>query len=119
MWPTWVVYRRIIPEFSERMIANESDRERKLVDRYYRSYARAETDDLQEWKNHQFILGMDADDPPDTELYQFSCYKLGQIYVGYMSVFHLGCRPAENVRVSYHVPAGSPGCAKSCWTIPK
>ena len=85
----WVLYRRIIPEFSERMIADESDRERKAVDRYYRSYAYAESADLREWKNHQFILSMDADDPADTELYQFACHQFGQIYVGYMSVFYL------------------------------
>ena len=29
------LYRRIIADFSERMIANESDRERLAVDRYY------------------------------------------------------------------------------------
>jgi hypothetical protein len=85
----WVLYRRIIPEFSERMIANESDCERRPVDRYYRSYAYADSDDLREWKNHQFILSMDADDPADTELYQFGCHKFGQIYVGYMSVYYL------------------------------
>lgn len=86
----WALYRRIIPEFSERMVADESDRERKAVDRYNRSYAYAESADLQDWKNHKFILAMDADDPADTELYQFSCHKFGPIYVGYMSVFHLG-----------------------------
>jgi hypothetical protein len=85
----WVVYRRIIPQFSERMIANDSDRERKAVDRYYRSYAYAESDNLREWKNHQFILSMDADDPADTELYQFACHRIGSSYVGYMSVYHL------------------------------
>ena len=85
----WALYRRVIPEFSERMIADESDCDRKAVDRYNRSYAYAESDDLREWKNHQFILSMDADDPADTELYQFACHKIGQIYVGYMSVFYL------------------------------
>ena len=85
----WVIYRRIIPEFSERMIATESDREWKGVDRYNRSYAYAESDDLKVWKNHKFILSMDADDPADTELYQFACHKFGHIYVGYMSVFYL------------------------------
>ncbi len=89
----WVVYRRIIPEFSERMVADDSDRQRKAVDRYYRSYAYAESDDLREWTNHRFILSMDADDPPDTELYQFSCHKFGPIYVGYLSVYHL--RPPQ------------------------
>jgi hypothetical protein len=84
----WALYRRIIPEFSERMIANEADQNRQAVDRYYRSYAYAESDDLREWKNHQFILSMDADDPPDTELYQFGCHKIGATYVGYMSVYH-------------------------------
>ena len=85
----WALYRRVIPEFSERMVADESDRERKPVDRYYRSYAYAESEDLREWKNHQFILSMDADDPADTELYQFGCHRIGQSYVGYMSVFYL------------------------------
>lgn len=85
----WVIYRRIVPEFSERMIANDSDRNRAAVDRYNRSYAYAESDDLKEWKNHQFILAMDADDPADTELYQFACHKFGQTYVGYMSIFYL------------------------------
>jgi hypothetical protein len=44
---------------------------------------------LGEWKNYRFILSMDADDPADTELYQFSCQQFGQTYVGYMGVFHL------------------------------
>jgi hypothetical protein len=96
----WTLYRRIIPEFSERMIADESDRERKAVDRYYRSYAYAESDDLREWKNHQFILSMDADDPGDTELYQFACHKFGQIYVGYMSVFYLRNPQAVNIHLA-------------------
>ena len=99
----WALYRRIIPEFSERMVANESDRERKAVDRYYRSYAYAESDDLREWKNHQFILSMDADDPADTELYQFACHKIGRIYVGYMSVFYLAF-PASGRYSSRHQP---------------
>lgn len=85
----WTLYRRIIPEFSERMIANESDVNRAGVDRYNRAYAYAESDDLKGWKNHQFILGMDADDPADTELYQFACHQIGQTYVGYMSLFYL------------------------------
>jgi hypothetical protein len=85
----WVMYRRIVPEFSERMIANDSDRNRAGVDRYNRSYAYADSDDLKEWKNHRFILAMDADDPADTELYQFACHKFGPTYVGYMSIFYL------------------------------
>lgn len=85
----WVLYRRIIPEFSERMIADESDRHRPGVDRYNRSYAYAESEDLKEWTNHRFILAMDADDPADTELYQFACHKFGPTYVGYMSIYYL------------------------------
>jgi hypothetical protein len=85
----WVIYRRIIPEFSERMIANDSDRNRAAVDRYNRSYAYAESEDLKEWTNHRFILAMDADDPADTELYQFACHKFGETYVGYMSIYYL------------------------------
>lgn len=85
----WALYRRIVPDFSERMIANDSDHTRSAVDRYNRSYAYAESDDLREWKNHQHILAMDPDDPADTELYQFACHKFGDIYVGYMSIFYL------------------------------
>jgi hypothetical protein len=32
---------------------------------------------------------MDADDPADTELYQFGCHKFGATHVGYASIFHL------------------------------
>ncbi|MBT4868285.1 MAG: hypothetical protein HON53_24525 [Planctomycetaceae bacterium] len=96
----WVVYRRIIPEFSERMVANESDCDRQPVGRYYRSYAYAESDDLREWKNHQFILSMDPDDPPDTELYQFGCHKLGQTYVGYISVYYRRSPQPINVHLA-------------------
>jgi hypothetical protein len=85
----WVIYRRVIPEFTERMIADDTDRERPAVDRYYRSYACAESTDLRRWTDHQFILSMDPDDPPDTELYQFGVHKIGPSYVGYMSVFYL------------------------------
>ncbi|MBS0267234.1 MAG: hypothetical protein JSS02_35245, partial [Planctomycetes bacterium] len=85
----WVIYRRIIPEFSERMIANDSDRNRPAVDRYNRAYAYAESDDLQEWTNHRFIMAMDADDPADTELYQFACHRFGDVYVGYLSIYYL------------------------------
>lgn len=84
----WAIYRRVVPEFSERMIADESDLKRGREDRYNRSYAYAESADLREWKGHQFILAMDADDAPDTELYQFGCHKYGDIYVGYMSVYY-------------------------------
>src|SRR4051794_3494244 len=86
----WALYRRIIPEFSERMVADQSDCNRKAADRYYRSYAYAESADLQEWGGHRFLLSMDPDDPADTELYQFSCHQVGQTYVGYLSVYHLG-----------------------------
>ncbi len=101
----WVIYRRVIPEFSEHLIADDSDRERKPADRYYRSYAYAESDDLREWKNHQFILSMDADDPADTELYQFGCHKLGPSYVGYMSVFYL----REPQQVDIHLATSRDG----------
>ncbi len=96
----WVLYRRVIPEFSERMVADESDRERKAVDRYYRSYAYAESEDLRKWKHHQFILSMDADDPADTELYQFACHQIGGVYVGYMSVFYLRHEPSINIHLA-------------------
>lgn len=88
-WQSWRLYRRIVPEFSERMIANHSDLHRPGVDRYYRAYAYAESGDLRRWTNHRLLLSMDADDLPDTELYQFACHKIGATYVGYMSVLHL------------------------------
>ncbi|MGE3315289.1 MAG: hypothetical protein AB7O26_09245 [Planctomycetaceae bacterium] len=85
----WVLYRRIVPEFSEHMIANDGDRTHPGVDRYNRSYAYAESNDLREWTNHQHILAMDPDDPADTELYQFACNLQSGIYVAYMSIFYL------------------------------
>ncbi len=96
----WVIYRRVIPEFTEHLIANDSDRDRKAVDRYYRSYAYAESDDLEHWQNHQFILSMDPDDAPDTELYQFGCHQFGQTYVGYMSVFYLRLPQAIDIQLA-------------------
>lgn len=96
----WTLYRRIIPEFSQRMLANASDLNRPGADRYYRSYAYAESDDLGEWKNHQFILSMDADDAPDTELYQFACHKYGSTYVGYLSVYYLRHPQPINVHLA-------------------
>jgi hypothetical protein len=85
----WVVYRRIIPEEGERLVGIASDRYLKPVDRYYRVYGYAESEDLREWKNFQPMLSMDADDPSDTELYYFTGYNYGQVYIGYMSVWHL------------------------------
>lgn len=85
----WVIYRRIIPDFSHHLIADDSDLKRPGVDRYNRSYSYAESDDLRTWTNHQHILAMDPDDPADTELYQFGCHKFGSTYVGYMSIYYL------------------------------
>jgi len=85
----WVIYRRIIPEFSERMIATEADCDRPPIDRYNRSYARAESEDLQNWTGHTFIAAMDPDDPADTELYQLGCQRVGQSWIGLFSVFYL------------------------------
>src|SRR6185437_464141 len=42
----------------------------------------------------------DADDPGDTELYQFGCHKFGQIYVGYMSVYYLRHPQAVNIHLA-------------------
>jgi len=96
----WLLYRRIVPEFSERMRAIEADRDWKGVERYNRSYAVAESDDLVTWKSHKFILAMDADDPPDSELYQFACHKFGETYVGYMSVFYLSHPQPINIHLA-------------------
>lgn len=85
----WALYRRIVPEFSERMIASDADRARPPVDRYNRAYAYADSEDLKEWSNHRFILAMDPDDPADTELYQFACHKIGGTYIGYVSIYYL------------------------------
>jgi hypothetical protein len=96
----WVIYRRIIPEFSGRMLATADDLRRPPVDRYNRSYARAESDDLQTWTGHRHILAMDPDDPADTELYQFGCHQLGQTWVGFVSVFYLRSPQPINVHLA-------------------
>jgi len=85
----WILWRRVIPEESERMIGNAGDRDWKPVDRYFRVWARAESSDLKELKNCRMILSTDANDPPDTEAYNLSCYKYENVYVGYLNVYHM------------------------------
>ncbi|MCC6795383.1 MAG: hypothetical protein IT366_09715 [Candidatus Hydrogenedentes bacterium] len=95
----WVIYRRIVPDFSEHLVATEEDTGHPGVDRYNRSYAYAESGDLKVWTNHQHILAMDPDDPADTELYQFACHNAGPAYVGFMSVFYLRSPQPVNVHL--------------------
>lgn len=84
----WVVYRRIIPEESGRMVAKPGDEEWELVDRYLRVIGYAESQDLREWGNYRMILAPDGDDPADTEFYGLSCYNYEGVYVGYLWVYH-------------------------------
>jgi len=85
----WVMYRRVIPEESERMVAQPGDENWKQVDRYFRVFGYAESDNLKDWGNHQIVLSMDGDDPADTEAYWLTCYSYEQVYVGYLAVYHM------------------------------
>jgi hypothetical protein len=96
----WVIYRRIIPEFSERMIATAADTTRPPIDRYNRAYARAESEDLQHWTDHRFIAAMDPDDPADTELYQLGCHRVGSTWIGLFSIFYLRRPQPINVHLA-------------------
>ena len=85
----WVMYRRVIPQESERMMARPGDEKWQAVDRYFRVWSYADSDDLKDWGNYRIILSMDADDPTDTEAYNFSCYNYEQVYLGYLCVYHM------------------------------
>ncbi len=85
----WVVYRRVIPQESERLTAVAEDENWKMPDRIMRVMGYAESDDLKEWKNHRIILAPDADDDPDVEFYGLSVYVYEQVYIGYLWVFHM------------------------------
>ena len=85
----WVMYRRVIPEESERMMARPGDEKWEPVERYFRVWSYADSDDLKDWGNYRIILSMDADDPADTEAYNFSCYNYEQVYLGYLCVYHM------------------------------
>ena len=83
------MYRRVIPQESERMVAQPGDEDWPPVDRYFRVWGYADSEDLQEWGNYQIVLSMDGDDPADTEAYNLTCYNYEQVYVGYLNVFHM------------------------------
>jgi hypothetical protein len=85
----WVMYRRVIPQESERLVAHPEDRTWKMPDRIMRVIGYAESEDLKEWKNHQIILSPDADDDPDIEFYALSLYIYEGVYVGYLWIYHM------------------------------
>jgi len=86
----WVIYRRVIPEESERMMAQPGDENWEPVDRYYRVWSYAESDDLKEWRNYRIVVSMDADDPSDTDVYNLTCHNYEQVYIGYLDVYRMG-----------------------------
>ena len=127
----WVIYRRVIPQESERMIGNAADRDLPRVDRYFRIWARAESNDLRELSNYRTVLSMDADDPPDTELYNLICYKYEKVYIAYLGVsrfrpgaYYLDVELATSrngvdftrvCRGKRFIPAGPHGYYKNSW----
>ena len=84
----WVIYRRVTPEESERLVAVPGDEKWKMPERVTRVMGYADSSDLKTWENHRIIMMPDADDPPDTEFYGLTCYNYAQIYIGYLWTFH-------------------------------
>ena len=94
----WVMYRRVIPEESERMVAQPGDENWQPVEHYHRVFAYADSVDLQRWGNFQIVLAPDGDDPADTDVYQLTCHNYEQVYVGYLNMFHKAL-DAQNIDV--------------------
>ncbi len=84
----WVIYRRVIPQESERLVARPGDENWRQPERITRIMAYADSRDLKKWENHRVIMIPDADDPGDTEFYGFSCYNYANAYVGYLWIYH-------------------------------
>lgn len=84
----WVMYRRVNPQESERLVAQRGDENWPAPDRGLRVIGYADSADLVHWENHQILMIPDADDPADTEFYGFTPYLYGQVYVGYLWVYH-------------------------------
>ena len=85
----WVVYRRVNPQESERLVAQPGDENWPAPDRGMRCMGYADSPDLKRWENHRIIMIPDADDPADVEFYGLTCHNYAQVYVGYLWVFHI------------------------------
>ena len=85
----WVMYRRVIPQESERLIAQPGDEDWARPERTMRVMGYADSADLRTWQNHRIILSPDADDPADVEFYGLTCHPYEQVYVGYLWVYHM------------------------------
>ena len=85
----WVVYRRVIPQESERLVAQPGDEDWAIPDRTMRVMGYADSPDLKRWENHQIILTPDGDDPADIEIYGLTCHNYEQVYVGYLWIYHM------------------------------
>lgn len=85
----WVMYRRVNPQESERLVARPGDEDWPAPDRGMRVIAYADSPDIKHWENHRIIMIPDADDPADIEFYGLTCYNYAQVYVGYLWVYHM------------------------------
>ncbi len=84
----WVMYRRVNPQESERLVAQPGDESWPAPDRGLRIMGYADSPDLKHWENHQIIMIPDADDPADVEFYGLTCHNYAQVYVGYLWIYH-------------------------------
>ncbi len=100
----WVVYRRVNPQESERLVAQPGDEDWPRPDRGMRVIGYADSADLKHWENHQVIMVPDADDPADIEFYGLSCYNYADVYVGYRrrepATLTFSSRPAATASTS-------------------
>jgi hypothetical protein len=84
----WVMYRRVNPQESERLVAQPGDENWKIPDATMRIMGYADSPDLRRWENYRIIMIPDANDPADVEWYGMTCYLYEQVYVGYLWVYH-------------------------------
>ena len=94
----WVMYRRVNPQESERLVAQPVDENWPRPDRAMRVMGYADSADLKHWENHRIIMIPDADDPADIEFYGFTPNIFHQVYVGYLWVYHMA-RDRETIDI--------------------
>ncbi|NCO36658.1 MAG: hypothetical protein AUJ92_19255 [Armatimonadetes bacterium CG2_30_59_28] len=106
----WVMYRRVTPQESERLVAMPGDEDWQQPDFVMRVMGYAESENLSDWGNYRIIMIPAA---ADVEFYGMTCYNYEQVYVGYLWVFH-GALDTENIDIQLVTSRDGVGFTRCC-----
>jgi len=106
----WVMYRRVTPQESERLVAMPGDEDWQQPDFVMRVMGYAESENLSDWGNYRIIMIPAA---ADVEFYGMTCYNYEQVYVGYLWVFH-GALDTENIDIQLVTSGDGVGFTRCC-----